>query len=194
MNLENGNGIGKPEDQKANPNSESSAQGQPVRAQVSEKRLAANRRNALKSTGPSSDLGKARSSRNALRHGILSTAPVLVGIESLKSWREHQDLIFEAVRPVGYLEEMLAHDLAIVSWKRSRATRCEAKVIVDCMRTAEAELTEHRGAKPGKPTEEVAVIEVNARVISLFEALPGKGAEERLEADTVRNALCLFVE
>jgi hypothetical protein len=37
---------------------------------ASEKQIAANRRNAMRSTGPKSGLGKFRSSRNALRHGF----------------------------------------------------------------------------------------------------------------------------
>ena len=37
---------------------------------ASSKRIAANRRNARKSTGPKSVLGRSRSSRNALRHGL----------------------------------------------------------------------------------------------------------------------------
>jgi hypothetical protein len=37
---------------------------------ASEKQIAANRRNAMRSTGPKSRLGKFRSSRNALRHGF----------------------------------------------------------------------------------------------------------------------------
>jgi hypothetical protein len=37
---------------------------------ASEKQIAANRANAKKSTGPQSSAGRARSSRNALRHGL----------------------------------------------------------------------------------------------------------------------------
>jgi hypothetical protein len=37
---------------------------------ASERKIAANRRNAQKSTGPRSDAGKKRSSRNAYRPGL----------------------------------------------------------------------------------------------------------------------------
>ncbi len=39
---------------------------------ISQKQLLANRRNAQKSTGPRTALGKFRSSRNALKHGLYS--------------------------------------------------------------------------------------------------------------------------
>ena len=41
---------------------------------ATQKQIAANRRNALRSTGPRTPLGKARSRANSLRHGLLSKA------------------------------------------------------------------------------------------------------------------------
>src|SRR5687768_17091307 len=46
---------------------------------TSARRLAANRRNAQRSTGPRTDAGKRRASRNALKHGLCSTSACLPG-------------------------------------------------------------------------------------------------------------------
>jgi hypothetical protein len=50
---------------------------------ASEKQIAANRRNAAKSTGPRTEKGKACSRMNALRHGLAITLP-----EQEKTWDE----------------------------------------------------------------------------------------------------------
>ena len=44
---------------------------------VSERQLAANRANAQRSTGPTSEDGRKRSSQNALRHGITAQTTVM---------------------------------------------------------------------------------------------------------------------
>lgn len=55
---------------------------------ASEKQIAANRANAKRSTGPTSRLGKLRSSRNALKHGFSLDLPLdqadIKWIEALK--------------------------------------------------------------------------------------------------------------
>ena len=51
---------------------------------MSEKRTAANRRNARMSTGPKSTSGKQRSARNALKHGLsVSADPISDNVRSL---------------------------------------------------------------------------------------------------------------
>jgi hypothetical protein len=78
--------------------------------------IAANRANALLSTGPRSPEGKAASSRNALSHGayaaddtILATAPGAY----LDDFRAH-------FQPVGVLEEHLVAHLAVLASRRDR--------------------------------------------------------------------------
>ena len=44
-----------------------------------EKQIAANRRNAARSTGPRTQSGKARSRFNALKHGCRAKLPILPG-------------------------------------------------------------------------------------------------------------------
>ncbi len=62
---------------------------------ATDKQIAANRRNALRSTGPRTPLGKARSRANSARHGLLSKAiadPALIaGAQKLaiRIAREH---------------------------------------------------------------------------------------------------------
>ena len=55
---------------------------------TNQRRREANRRNALKSTGPRTTLGKQRSSRNALKHGFrCDRRPVLRGFAHLQHAR-----------------------------------------------------------------------------------------------------------
>ena len=46
-------------------------------AKTSMAKIEANRRNALKSTGPKTPVGREKSKRNALKHGLLSKAIVI---------------------------------------------------------------------------------------------------------------------
>jgi hypothetical protein len=96
------------------------------------KRSVANRRNAQLFTGPRTEEGKGRSRRNALKHGILSRALLVLEGKGAEDPAEFNDLL-EDLRsdhaPVGAAEEMLVEKIAVCWWRQKRALRCEAGLI-----------------------------------------------------------------
>ena len=73
---------------------------------TSEKKAQANRRNALKSTGPKTPEGKAAVRLNALRHGLRSEEILLRG-EDEEALRELDEYLRAELQPVGELENLL---------------------------------------------------------------------------------------
>jgi len=90
---------------------------------ASRRKVTANRRNARRSTGPRTAEGKAVSSANAVRHGILSRSPVIEDVESQAEWQEHLDATLSGIEPVGYLEQTLARRIALQTWRLERLRR-----------------------------------------------------------------------
>jgi hypothetical protein len=90
----------------------------------SAKKIEANRRNGLQSTGPKTHLGKSRSRYNALSHGIYATAPVLPG-EDKQAYRELLRSYEEHFAPVGPVEAMLVREIATEQWRLYRIERAE---------------------------------------------------------------------
>ena len=92
---------------------------------LSPARLAANRANAQRSTGPRSIAGRAASSRNSTRHGILARHPILPREDPA----ELEDLtrrLFEQLAPEPGLEELIVEDIVSLTWRLKRAARVEA--------------------------------------------------------------------
>ena len=88
-------------------------------------RLAANRANAQRSTGPRSVEGKARSSMNAVKHGLLSRQPLLAD-EDPAEYEELRDRLFEALAPDGAVEDLLVDDAVSLVWRLRRAREVES--------------------------------------------------------------------
>ena len=88
----------------------------------------ANRANAQKSTGPTSEEGKARASRNAFRHGLRSQQ-MFVGGEDPKEFKALCEDISASLRPVGVIEHALAHRVAVTLWRQRRLLAAEAAAI-----------------------------------------------------------------
>lgn len=94
---------------------------------ISEKRLEANRRNAQHSTGPKTPEGKARSSRNNLRHGLTGQITVLPDED-----RDAHDAfcheIVTSLKPETPIELQLAQSIAEDSWRLNRAVAIETNI------------------------------------------------------------------
>jgi hypothetical protein len=96
---------------------------------TSERQIAANRRNAARSTGPRTEAGKAMSARNAVRHGVHARAPVIAGVERSDDWEAHRAGIVASLAPIGLLETRRAERAAELLWRLGRVARYECAVI-----------------------------------------------------------------
>ena len=115
----------------------------------SQKQLLANRLNAKKSTGPSSDEGKARSSMNALKTGIDAKTQLIRG----ETWTALEELIgeyYHRFRPTTPDQRLLVDTLIDCDWlvRRFRAieTQLYERVLDIYDVTLGQVFSEHTGA------------------------------------------------
>src|SRR4051812_24256435 len=94
------------------------------------KQLDANRRNALASTGPRTEAGKAVVRLNNFRHGMRCDLPVIAGVEAEADWLDHLDGVRASLDPANPLEDALAARVALMLWRLNRVSRYETAMIV----------------------------------------------------------------
>ena len=90
--------------------------------------IAANRRNALRSTGPRTAAGMAVSCRNSLRHGLTARATVVLDEDAQEFERLREELWIE-LAPRDAREELLVETVVQAAWRMRRAWRAEARLI-----------------------------------------------------------------
>ena len=86
----------------------------------------ASRVNGANSQGPTTPEGKARSSQNAVKHGLTSRNPILVDYEDEVNFNNLREAYKAELRPVGYIENDLVAEMASVQWRRQRGEALEA--------------------------------------------------------------------
>lgn len=128
---------------------------------VSARKIEANRKNALKSTGPTTARGKAYSCRNAVKQGLFITR--ITDFEALgEDPREYGDLLDGLSRqyePVGRAEEIEVERVAVCHWRLKRAWRYENAVNLAARRDfVRRELAEQEEYCKEQDREEKAVI------------------------------------
>ena len=88
------------------------------------KQIEANRRNALKSTGPTTPEGKRRSRCNAVRHG-LTAETVIAALEDPEDYEAFEAAVISNYDAESAVQRELVLRLASVLWRLRRASSIE---------------------------------------------------------------------
>jgi hypothetical protein len=102
-----------------------------------DKQLIANQQNAQLSTGPTTVLGKAIVSINAIKHGIFTKDLILSGpeCENEDEYREILQNLIDCLSPSNQLESLLVEKIAVDFWRLRRTIRFETGSIVKSIQT-----------------------------------------------------------
>jgi hypothetical protein len=94
---------------------------------VSIRKVEANRKNALKSTGPKTLRGKAYSRTNAVKHGLFvkHLEKFQLGKEDAQEFVKYHGQVRDELQPIGILEESEVEHIAVCWWRRARVWRYE---------------------------------------------------------------------
>ena len=95
---------------------------------VSSARAEASRKNGVKSRGPKTPEGQARSAQNALKHGMRAQKYMVLPEEDADEFAELEAAMMEELAPVGALQTVLARRIAVAAWRLARADRIEAEL------------------------------------------------------------------
>jgi hypothetical protein len=106
------------------------------------RQVEANRRNALRSTGPKTEQGKRQSRRNAVRHG-LTAETVVATLEDVEDYRAFEAAITADYDAQTAVERELVLRLASLLWRIRRATGIET----DLLQIQAEILRDRRGAR-----------------------------------------------
>jgi|SRR5215469_11497849 len=91
--------------------------------------LNANAQNAQSSTGPRTEEGKARSSQNAIKHGLTSNKSLLLPDEDEEEFRQFEANLKYTYAPANHIEVDLVDDIISIQWRRKRAAALETRIL-----------------------------------------------------------------
>jgi hypothetical protein len=149
---------------------------------TSDKRSEASRRNGRKSRGPITIRGKKRSSRNALKHGLLSNEVVISEGEVEEDAKQYNDVFnahMEEFSPVGIHEKMLVKEIVDCRWRLRRVKLAEVGEIRKNFDSSDSDL---------RPRFEFGIFNSRAqRKLGAWEELRTQVEQGKLSAEAERR-------
>jgi len=164
---------------------------------TSYRQIEANRRNALNSTGPKTEVGKNTSRCNAIRHGL--TAETVIGaLEDVEDYKAFEAAVIADYDAQSAVERELVLRLASVLWRLRRATTMETGLF----EIQAAHMREYRENRPLLPSSRDVIHAVFPRdaasdddaashdTVSMMERVPEAG--KKADALAVEFARCFL--
>ena len=125
------------------------------------RQIDANRRNARKSTGPTTEEGKHRSRRNAVRRGLMAET-VISALEDSEDYKAFEAAIIADYDAQSAVERELLLRLASLPWRLRRATTMETGLF----EFQADQLSEFRQARQLHPDSREVIYALLGRVVS----------------------------
>ena len=119
--------------------------------------MEANRRNAQKSTGPTTEYGKQAAKFNALKHGMTAKTSVLPYEDKL-AFEELREAFMSEYDPANSIEASLVETIVNSYWRLLRARRVETASYHLHMRTLKGKHKISEKPDPKKDDQAIAVI------------------------------------
>lgn len=143
-------------------------------------RRAAARRNGRHGHGPTTSAGKARSSQNALRHGLTSPRVILPG-DDPKVYATFRDRLWRDLAPQGALQTFFAALAIVAMWKAQLADRIEtgARLPRRCATNKPCRRGSRPTASPTTPASAWSIHRSRARRGQPSRGSRGRGARGR---------------
>lgn len=156
-------------------------------------KVRANRRNSLASTGPKTAAGKAIVAANPIKHGLLSSMPLVTTFESQEAWDAHLNGTLADLHPEGHVETALVERIALLLWRLGRVTRFEVEAINTRIEDAETlwarQLNQHTPyADSPLPKLKAAVAKLEGEVVVL-EGVLTADPETVIDPDSAMQAV-----
>ncbi|WP_435020178.1 hypothetical protein TA3x_001687 [Tundrisphaera sp. TA3] len=151
--------------------------------------IEANRRNSLKSTGPTSEEGKARSRGNALKHGMTGAGIVLPKEDAAEVDRLTESFRAE-LKAEGDVGGVLARRMAVHAVRMDRAVVQESAALSTHVREAKEAFM----AGPDRYADNARTLRNEAANRALFDDSPGAILARKYEAASERGFLAALKE
>ena len=104
---------------------------------ASNKKILANRKNSLKSTGPKTVNGKFKSSLNSIKHGLYAEKIAVIG-ENIDEVNEFIERLVKELKPIGVHQEFIVSKMIDIAIRSKRIAIFEAGIVNHEMQEYEA--------------------------------------------------------